>query len=46
MMGVPEDIITPHTGDMYGFEDNKSYLVGRTPLDVIVMGKSLAVDFP
>lgn len=44
-MKLPQDVITTNTGDVYGFEGNKSNPVGRVPLDVTLMAKVLTVDF-
>lgn len=44
-MGLPKDIITSDTVDVYGFDGNKSKLVGHISLDVTVITKSLTIDF-
>lgn len=44
-MGLPQDIIMSDTRDIYSFSGNKSIPLGRIPLDITVMTKSLIVDF-
>lgn len=43
-VGLPQDIISSNIGNVYGFDGNKSNIVGCIPLEITIMTK--CVKFP